>query len=130
MPAKAGLVGYAERLGPRAEATAQKVDEDALAIVQPSQQAGVTWPHWRAQAAGFTALDRREDGFADARQEMHVVVAVDEIRRPAERRDEGLDLRLDFARDQGAVESRPEGADEHVGDRKERPVLGSPARMR
>ena len=60
-------------------------------------------PHCRTQALGRHLGDHLEQGVAHLRQQMHVLMAVDEVGRSAERVDEGVHLRGDLDRQQFAV---------------------------
>ena len=60
--------------------------------------------------------------FAHLRENMHMLMAVDEIRKPAEGGREGLDLRADLDRDRLRFELAADGRAQRVLERKKRAV--------
>ena len=79
-------------LARRAEAAAEPVEQQRLAVGRSAASGGTMRPHWRTQAFGAASLTTLEHGLAHLRKQMHVLMAVDEIRRAAEGGGEGLEL--------------------------------------
>ena len=76
--------------GEPAEAAAQAVQQQRLVIGEATARRQLAaLPH---PGAGRKFLGRAQHGIADLRKQMHVMVAVDKIRRPAECRGERLEL--------------------------------------
>ena len=67
-----------------------------------SLASGLRRPPWRTQAAGGGFLHRAQEGVAHLREELRMLVAVDEVGRAAEqlleRRELGRELVLDQSR--------------------------------
>ena len=87
---KGRIGGHAKLPGLAAEAQAQDVEQQFLAILQPPRRT-------RAAALPDPGIGRRfrghlEHGVAHLRKQMHVLVAVDEVGRAAEGHDEGFYL--------------------------------------
>ena len=61
-------------------------------------------PPWRTQAAGRGFLHRAQEGVAHPREELRMLVAVDEIGRAAEQLLEGRELGQKFVFDQAGIE--------------------------
>ena len=76
--------------GEPAEAAAQAVQQQRLVIGQaPARRELAALPD---PGVGREILGRAQHGVADLRKQMHVLVAVDKIRRPAEGGDERREL--------------------------------------
>ena len=107
-----------------AEAQAQHVEHQFLAAVAPARRA-------RAAALPDPGVGRGlrrhlEHGVAHLRKQMHVLVAVDEVGRPAEGHDKGFDLRGDLDRQPRGVEPARHRRAHHLVERQEMAVAQRP----
>ena len=103
-----------------AKTHAQNVEHQFLAVLQPPRRG-------RAAALPDPGVGRRlrghlEHGIAHLRKQMHVLVAVDEVGRPAERHDEGLHLRGDLDHQPLGIEPARDRRAHHFIERQEMAV--------
>ena len=112
------------RIGPQpvigrepAEAAAQAVQHQRLVIGEaPARRQLAALPH---PGAGRELLGHAQHGVADLRKQMHVVVAVDKIRRPAE----GGSERFELSRNLDGQKFWPQRAQMGAAQRR-RPATG------
>src|SRR6185437_8429344 len=102
-PGKGRIGGHAKLSCFAAKAHAQDIEQQFLAALQPPRRTGPA----ALPDPGPRRHFRRhlEHGVAYLWEQVHVLMAVDEVGWPAERGDEGLHLRGNLARHALAVES-------------------------
>ena len=109
----------AQRVGAAAEALAQDVEQKRLADRQAApQRSGSARPHWRSQAFGAASLATLQHGIAHLREQVHVLMAVDEVGRAAEAVDEHAELAHDLVHQHVAVEAMQHGAQQRRPERQ------------
>ena len=75
------------------------IDQQALAIGKQLREGDASSRNAAARRSGARVPHRRDHRLAHLRENMHMLMAVDEIRQPAEGGRERLDLRADLDRD-------------------------------
>ena len=90
------------------------------ALGAPSRCAsGARRPPWRTQAFGRGLLHRRQKSLAHLRKQLRMLMAVDEIRRPAERFAEGGELHHQFGTDDFGIEPPQQAGAQQFWKRQE-----------
>ena len=101
---EAGIEGDAGARGAACE-TARSGCRAPAPWASPSRRAkGWPRPPWRTQASGAACLHRGQKGVAHLRKQLHVLMAVDKVRRAAEQLAERRELRSDLGVDDLGIE--------------------------
>src|SRR5262249_9761263 len=116
-----GVGAQAKLLRAAAKAAAEYVEEEALAVAEKVAGAAhaAALPHPGGRGL---LLDHLEHGVAELREQLHVLMPVDEIGQLSEQLLEHGKLALGFLPQQVGLEAAQEGAHERFLDRQERAV--------
>ena len=114
--------GQAERRRAAAEPVAQNVEHQPLAVAEPLRERQHA-PALAQPGIGRRVLDHTEQRLAHLREQVHVLMPVNEIGRAAKELDEGVKLAHDLGRERVAREAMQAGFGERLAEREKGAIL-------